>query len=102
MCPCPTPMPRIVDQEGGVDEVPEGEIGELVIRGPQVMAGYWRKPAETEDVLRDGWLYTGDLARMDDEGYFYIVDRKKDVINASGFKVWPREVEESPLRAPDG
>ena len=85
---------RIVDPDGGVEEAPPGEIGELVIRGPQVMAGYWNKTKETADVLRNGWLYTGDLARMDDEGYFYIVDRKKDVINAAGFKVWPREVEE--------
>ncbi len=92
--PLPDTEARIVDPEEGVDEVPEGEIGELVIQGPQVMAGYWQKPQETADVLRDGWLYTGDLARMDDEGYFYIVDRKKDVINAAGFKVWPREVEE--------
>lgn len=92
--PLPDTDARIVDAEGGVEEVPDGEIGELVIRGPQVMAGYWKKPQETAEVLRDGWLYTGDLARMDDEGYFYIVDRKKDVINAAGFKVWPREVEE--------
>ena len=92
--PLPDTEARIVDPDGGVDEVPEGEIGELVIRGPQVMGGYWNRPQETADVLRDGWLYTGDLATMDDEGYFYIVDRKKDVINASGFKVWPREVEE--------
>ena len=92
--PLPDTEARVVDPDGGVDEVPEGEIGELVIRGPQVMAGYWNRPQETADVLWDGWLYTGDLARMDDEGYFYIVDRKKDVINASGFKVWPREVEE--------
>lgn len=92
--PLPDTEARIVDPEEGVKDVAEGEIGELAIRGPQVMAGYWKKPQETVDVLRDGWLYTGDLARMDDEGYFYIVDRKKDVINASGFKVWPREVEE--------
>ena len=92
--PLPDTQARIVDPEVGVDEVPGGEIGELVIRGPQVMAGYWGKPQETNDVLQDGWLYTGDLAKMDDEGYFYIVDRKKDVINAAGFKVWPREVEE--------
>ena len=92
--PLPDTDARIVDAEEGVEEVAQGEIGELVIRGPQVMAGYWKKLQDTADVLRDGWLYTGDLARMDDEGYFYIVDRKKDVINAAGFKVWPREVEE--------
>ena len=92
--PLPDTEARIVDADVGVEEVPLGEVGELVLRGPQVMAGYWRKPEETAAAVRDGWFYTGDLARMDGEGYFYIVDRKKDVINASGFKVWPREVEE--------
>jgi long-chain acyl-CoA synthetase len=77
------------------------EEGELLVRGPQVMKGYWNKPEETAAVLReDGWLRTGDLARMDEDGYFYIVDRIKDVINAAGFKVWPREVEEALYRHP--
>ncbi len=71
-----------------------GEVGELVIRGPQVMVGYWNRPEETERALRDGWLHTGDLARMDGKGYFYIVDRMKELINCSGFKVYPRQVEE--------
>lgn len=76
------------------EEVALGEIGELQVRGPQVMKGYWNRPEETMAVLRDGWLSTGDMARMDDEGYFYIVDRKKDMINCGGYKVYPREVEE--------
>jgi len=69
-------------------------VGELCIQGPQVMQGYWGKPGETALVLRDGWLYTGDLARMDEDGYFYIIDRKKDLIINAGFKIFPREVEE--------
>ena len=92
--PLPDTDAIIVDEDEGVTELPVGEIGELLVRGPQVMRGYWQRPDETENVMRDGWLYTGDLARMDEEGYFYIVDRKKDVINAAGFKVWPREVED--------
>lgn len=74
--------------------MPTGEPGEIVIKGPQVMKGYWGMPEETAEVLRDGWLYTGDIARMDETGYLYIIDRKKEVINAAGFKVYPREVEE--------
>jgi long-chain acyl-CoA synthetase len=92
--PLPDTDAIIVDEDEGTTELPVGEIGELLVRGPQVMRGYWQRPDETENVMRDGWLYTGDLARMDEEGYFYIVDRKKDVINAAGFKVWPREVED--------
>ena len=91
---------RIVDPEHGRTELPEGEVGELVLRGPQLMKGYWKKPEETVEAIRNGWFYTGDLARMDKEGYFYIVDRKKDVINAAGYKVWPREVEEVLYRHP--
>ncbi|HYG56551.1 MAG TPA: long-chain fatty acid--CoA ligase, partial [Symbiobacteriaceae bacterium] len=75
-------------------EVEPGQIGELLVRGPQVMKGYWNRPEATAETLRDGWLYTGDMARMDEEGYFYIVDRKKDIIIAGGFNVYPREVEE--------
>jgi long-chain acyl-CoA synthetase len=85
---------RIVDVDTGSVESPPGTVGELVIRGPQVMLGYWNDPMENHLVLRDGWLYTGDIATMDSDGYFRIVDRKKDMINVSGFKVWPREVEE--------
>ncbi|HZE21701.1 MAG TPA: AMP-binding protein, partial [Desulfobaccales bacterium] len=92
--PLPGTEAKVVDQETGVRELPPGEVGELIIRGPQVMPGYWGNPQETELVLRDGWLYTGDLARMDADGYFYIVERKKDLIIAGGYKIYPREVEE--------
>ena len=92
--PIPGTDARIVDLETGARELPVGEIGELIIRGPQVMQGYWHKPEETQAVLRNGWLYTGDIARMDEDGYFYIVDRKKDMIIAGGYNIYPREVEE--------
>jgi len=85
---------KIVDLETGAMDLPPEQIGELVIRGPQVMMGYWNKREETERALRDRWFYTGDISKMDGDGYFYIVDRKKDMINVSGLKVWPREVEE--------
>jgi long-chain acyl-CoA synthetase len=85
---------KIVDLEDGEREVPLGEEGELCIRGPQVMKGYWNKPEETADAIRAGWLYTGDVARMDEDGYFYIVQRKKDMILVSGFNVYPNEVED--------
>jgi long-chain acyl-CoA synthetase len=85
---------KIVDLETGEKDLKPGEVGELVIKGPQVMQGYWNSPDETKIALRDGWLYTGDIAKMDEDGYFYIVDRKKDMIDVSGLKVWPREVEE--------
>ena len=85
---------RIVDVDTGAEELPIGESGELVIKGPQVMKGYWNMPEETEDTLKDGWLYTGDVARMDEDGYFYIVDRKKDMILSGGYNVYPREIEE--------
>jgi long-chain acyl-CoA synthetase len=85
---------RIVDPEEGESEMPFGEIGELIIKGPSVMQGYWQMPTETANTLRDGWLYTGDIARMDEDGYFYIEDRKKDMIIAGGFNIYPREVEE--------
>ncbi len=84
---------RIVDQLNGVMEMPPGEIGELVIRGPQVMKGYLNAPEETAEILRDGWLYTGDLAVIDDEGYFSIVDRKKETILYKGYTIAPAEVE---------
>ncbi|HEX6508118.1 MAG TPA: long-chain fatty acid--CoA ligase [Chloroflexota bacterium] len=83
---------RIVDDDG--DPVAVGESGELVIRGPQVMKGYWHRAEETADVLQDGWLRTGDIARMDEDGWFYIVDRKKDLIITGGENIYPREVEE--------
>jgi long-chain acyl-CoA synthetase len=92
--PLPDTDARIVDAETGTRELGAGEEGELVIRGPQVMKGYWNAPEETAAALRDGWLHTGDIARVDEDGYFFIVDRKKDVVNVGGLKVFPREVEE--------
>jgi len=81
-------------------EVKRGEWGEIVIRGPGVMKGYWGKPKDTAWALRSGWLHSGDIGRMDDENYVYIVDRVKDMINVSGFKVWPAEVENMLYRHP--
>ena len=92
--PWPDTEAKVMDIETGKTEMPPGESGELVIRGPQVMRGYWNKPEETRQTLRDGWLYTGDIAVMDKDGYFQIVDRKKDMIIVGGFNVYPREVEE--------
>jgi long-chain acyl-CoA synthetase len=92
--PRPDTDARIVDLETGEKDLPPGQEGELCIRGPQVMKGYWNRPEETVKSLRGGWLYTGDIARMDEEGYFYIVDRKKDMIICGGYNVYPREVEE--------
>ncbi len=83
---------RIVDLDSR-EELPIGEAGELIIKGPMVTKGYWNNPAETEKVLQDGWFATGDIARMDHDGYFYIVERKKDMIKASGYSVFPAEVE---------
>jgi long-chain acyl-CoA synthetase len=92
--PLPDTLARVVDAADPDSLPPAGEPGELAIKGPQVMRGYWNRPEESAQVLRDGWLLTGDLALMDDEGYFQIVDRKKDLIIAGGFNVYPREVEE--------
>jgi long-chain acyl-CoA synthetase len=83
---------KVVDDEGR--PVAPGEVGEFVTRGPQVVAGYWEKPEETEHAIPDGELHTGDVGFMDPEGWFYVVDRKKDMINAAGYKIWPREVED--------
>lgn len=83
---------KVVDEQG--KEVPIGEVGELIVKGPNVMKGYYKMPKETAEAIKDGWLYTGDLAKTDEDGYFYIVDRKKDMINVGGYKVYPREVEE--------
>lgn len=85
---------RIIDLDDETTELGPGQVGELVIKGPQVMKGYLNMPTETANSLRGGWLYTGDIARMDDDGYFFIVDRKKELIKPGGFQVWPREVEE--------
>ncbi|HEX5565142.1 MAG TPA: AMP-binding protein, partial [Sporosarcina sp.] len=76
------------------EPLPNGEVGEIAVKGPQVMKGYWNRPEETAETFRDGWLLTGDLGYMDDEGHFYVVDRKKDMIIASGFNIYPREIEE--------
>jgi long-chain acyl-CoA synthetase len=92
--PFPSTDCKIVDLETGERVVPVGETGELCVRGPQVMKGYWNRPEETAIALRDGWLYTGDVARMDEDGFFYIVQRKKDMIIVSGFNVYPNEVED--------
>jgi len=92
--PLPDVDARIISLEDEVAVLPPGEVGELVIKGPQVMKGYHNMPTETANTLRDGWLYTGDIARMDEEGFFYIVDRKKELIKPGGLQVWPRDVEE--------
>lgn len=92
--PLPDMDCRIVDLDDGTTVLPPGEMGELIMTGPIVMKGYHNMPTETANVLRDGWLYTGDIAYMDEDGYFYIVDRKKELIKPGGFQVWPREVEE--------
>jgi len=92
--PWPDVEARIVDLENGERELPVGEAGELVVKGPQVMKGYWNKPQETGQTLRGGWLHTGDIAKMDEDGYFTIVDRIKDMIKTVGENVYPREVEE--------
>ena len=92
--PFPDTVSKIMDIETGDKELPVGEVGELVVKGPQVMKGYWNRPEETAQVLRDGWLYTGDIAKMDEDGYTYIVDRKKEIIIAGGYNIYPREIEE--------
>ena len=91
---------RIVDAETGERELGVGEVGELAVKGPQIMRGYWEDEALTAQTLRSGWLYTGDLARMDEDGYFYLVDRKDDLIITSGFNVYPSEVEAALVRHP--
>ena len=85
---------READAENDEKELPPGQVGEFILRAPQLMKGYWEKPTETANTIRDGWLHTGDLGYLDEDGYMFIVDRKKDVIKPSGFQVWPREVEE--------
>ncbi|MFC1639562.1 long-chain fatty acid--CoA ligase [Gemmatimonadota bacterium] len=92
--PWPDTDARIVDLEHGATEMPVGTEGELVVSGPQVMKGYWNRPDETNEMIRDGWLHTGDIAKMDEQGYFYIVGRMKDMIICSGCNVYPDEVDE--------
>ena len=91
--PWPNTDSIVLSMETG-EQAEVGEIGEIAVRGPQVMKGYWNRPEETDAVLKDGWLLTGDLGYMDERGYFYVVDRKKDMIIAGGFNIYPREIEE--------
>ncbi|MFQ5934340.1 MAG: AMP-binding protein, partial [Dehalococcoidia bacterium] len=98
--PMPDTEEKVVDVETGQRELPRGEVGELIIRGPQVMKGYWQNPEATTDTLRSGWLLTGDMARMDEDGYVYIVDRKKELIKYKGFQVAPAELEALLLEHP--
>lgn len=92
--PLPDVDVRVVDIETGEQTLPLGQTGEIIIQAPQIMVGYWERPTETANMIRNGWVYTGDLGYMDEDGYLFIVDRKKDLIKPSGFQVWPREVEE--------
>ena len=98
--PLPGTRARIVDMDVGTIEMPVGELGELIVSGPQVMSGYYNRPDETAGALRNGWLYTGDIAYMDEDGYFYIVDRKKDMAIVGGYNVYPREIDEVLLSHP--
>jgi long-chain acyl-CoA synthetase len=90
--PVPNVQTRLMDKEG--KNVAQGEVGEILFKGPNATKGYWRLPGETAESIRDGWVYTGDLAKQDEEGYFYIVGRKKDLIITGGYNVYPREIEE--------
>ena len=92
--PIPDTLCRIVDLKNSETDMPVGESGELLIKGPQIMKGYWKRPDATAESLTDGWLHTGDIAQMDEDGYFYIVDRKKDLIISGGYNVYPRDIEE--------
>jgi long-chain acyl-CoA synthetase len=92
--PMPDVVVRIMDSDSGAAELPAGQVGEVTIHAPQLMRGYWQNESETAAILRDGWLFTGDLGYLDDDGYLFLVDRKKDLIKTSGFQVWPREIEE--------
>ena len=92
--PWPDTDAKIVDTQTGTKELTTGQEGEMIIKGPQIMKGYWNLPDETKEVLRNGWLYTGDIAKMDQDGYFFITDRKKDLIKYKGHSVYPREIED--------
>ena len=98
--PVPSTDARIVNPENADEVLPPGSVGELAIKGPQVFQGYWNRPEESVNTLRNGWLITGDIARMDDDGFFYIVERKKDMIIIGGFKVFPRDIEEELFKHP--
>jgi long-chain acyl-CoA synthetase len=92
--PFPDNDVRLMDIESGETEVPQGEPGEICMKGPLIMQGYWENPEETAAQLRDGWLYTGDIAVRDEDDYFFIVDRKKDMVIAGGYNIYPREIDE--------
>ena len=92
--PFPDTDLRLVDLQEGKEDVPQGEPGEMIIKSPLIMKGYWEEPGETAGQLKDGWLYTGDIAVRDEDGYLFIVDRKKDMIIAGGFNIYPREIDE--------
>lgn len=98
--PVPSTDARIVNPENPDQVMPPGSVGELAIKGPQVFQGYWNRPEESVSTLRNGWLITGDIARMDDDGFFYIVERKKDMIIIGGYKVFPRDIEEELFKHP--
>ena len=93
--PVPDVEVRVVDIDSGEQTLAAGEFGEICIRAPQIMVGYWQRPDETAAMIRNGWVYTGDLGYLDEDGYLFVVDRKKDLIKPGGFQVWPREVEEA-------
>jgi long-chain acyl-CoA synthetase len=99
--PFPDTDSAIMDMETGEGPLPPGAEGEIAIRGPQVAKGYWQRPEETAATFRDGWLFTGDIAYMDEEGYFFITDRKKDMVLVGGYNVYPREVDEVLFQHPD-
>jgi len=99
--PAPDVVVRILDPDDSHRELATGEVGEVVMRAPQLMLGYWNRDEESAQMLRDGWLHTGDIGYMDEDGYLFIIDRKKDVIKPGGFQVWPRDVEEVLAMHPD-
>ena len=92
--PLPDTDVKIVDMDSESKEMPIGEEGEIAIKGPQVMQGYYKKPEETEKVLKDGWFFTGDVGKFDEDGYLSIVDRKKDLIIAGGYNIYPMEIDD--------
>jgi long-chain acyl-CoA synthetase len=98
--PFPDNDVRLVDLREGKEEVPQGEPGEIIMKGPLIMQGYWNNPQETAGQIRDGWLYTGDIAVRDEDGYIFIVDRKKDMVIAGGFNIYPREIDEVLFKHP--
>lgn len=98
--PVPGTDARIIDPENPDTVLPAGAVGELAVKGPQVFGGYWDRPEDSASTLRNGWLVTGDIARMDDDGFFYIVERKKDMIIVGGYKVFPRDIEEVLFKHP--